>query len=279
MSDSRMGGVLRRAIGTLLALVLVAAAVGFYLGSPRLSATSGPTPVATAEPVPLESPMESASPDPNPTPTPTPTRRPTPTPDSSPHRDLPPGPGGREPGIRLTATTTPQGAFEMVETVRLAEPVTQLILAPPDLRPAGGHLQTKRPVAEALEVVAGGKKIKLTNTTVRRALVVHNPRPTDLFKLRYRLRGVTVSNTPSSSGRALGGVGPLVTGVPDELPVAVTVRGDSVRNLSCPCLPLDDQACAAGPAPKVRVNQNLRRKDALVVVQFDLGVAGVGGPR
>ena len=274
MSGSQMGGVLRRAIGILLAFVLCAAAIGFYVGSPRLSVTSG-RPMATAEPAPLESPIQSTSPSPNPTPT----RTPTPTPDSSPDRDLPPGPGGRESGIRLTVTPTSQGAFKVVETIRLAEPVTQLTLAPPDPTPAGGDLRGKQPVAEALEVVAGDHRIKLSNTTVRRARVVPIARPTDLFTLRYRLRGVTVMNRPSSAGRALGAVGPLVTAVPDELPVAVTVRGHSVLNLSCPCLPMDDRACAAGPTPKVRVNQNLRRKDALVVVQFNLAATGEGASR
>ena len=269
MRGSRIGSGLRRAIGTLVVLALCAAAVVFYVGSPRLSLTSEP--VATAEPAPTESGIQSASPSPTPTA--------TQAPGSSPDRDLPRGPGGREPGIRLTITPTSQGAFEVVETVRLAEQVTRLTLTPPDLTPAGGDLQGKQPVAEALKVRADERRIKLSNTTVRRARVLPIARPTDLFELRYRLRGVTVMNAPSSAGRALGAFAPLVTSVPDELPVAITVRGDAVLNLSCPCLPMANRACAAGPTPKVRVNQNLRRKDALVVVQFNLAATGAGAPR
>jgi hypothetical protein len=270
-----MGGALRRAVGTVVTLALVGAAIGFYALSPNLSLTSGPEPVTTAAPAPTRTMIESAAP----SPTPAPTRTATRTPQSPPDRDLPPGPGGREPGIRLTARPTAHGTFDVVETVRLAEPVTQLILTPPDLTSASSKLRGKQPVADDLRIKADGRLIKVSNTTVRRATVLTITRPTDLFELRYRLREVTVLNKPSSAGRALGAVGPLLTGVPDELPVAVTVRGHSVRNLSCPYLPRNDRSCAAGPAPAMRVNQNLRRRDALVEVQFDLTATRVGAPR
>jgi hypothetical protein len=268
-----LGGTLRRAIGTLLTLVLIAAAVAFYLGSPRLTATSGPKTMGTAEPAAPESPSRSASPNP------IPTRTATKVPGSSPDRSLPPGPGGREAGIRLTATPTSRGEFHVVETVRLATPVAQLAIAAPDFTAAGQSLRGRHPVVDALKVTAGDRPVKLSTRTTRRAMMVHLTQPADLFQLRYRLRGVTVTNTPSSPGRALGGVGPVVVGVPDELPVAITVRGHSVLNLSCPCLPVDDQACAAGPRPNLRVNRNLPRRDALILVQLDLAATGVGAPR
>jgi hypothetical protein len=278
VNGSRMGGALRRAIGTVVTLALVGAAIGFYALSPHRSLTSGPGPVTTAEPAPTRTTIESASP--SPTRTPAPTRTATKTSESPPDPDLPPGPGGREPGIRLIATPTAHGAFDVVETVRLAEPVTQLTLAPPDLTSANPDLRGKRPVAEALQVkAAGGRTIKVPNTTLRRATVLAVAEPAEAFELRYRLRGVTVINKPSSAGRALGAVEPLVTGVPAELPVAVTVRGHSVRNLTCPRLPMDDWACAAGPQPNMRVNRNLPRRDALVVAQLDLTAPRVGAPR
>jgi hypothetical protein len=273
-----MGGAFRRALGSLVTLALLAAAIGFYLASPRLHLTSGSGPVTNAEPAHTQSPTQAASPDPTTTATPTPTRTATQPPGRSPDRNLPPGPGGRQPGIRLTATTTSDGEFDIVETVRLAEPVVRLTLAPPDLRALAGSLKRKQPVAEALKVTAGEHRIKLPNTTVRRATVLTLTRPTDLFELRYRVRGATVASKPSSAGRLLGAVGPLA-GVPDELPVAITVQGHSVRNLSCPCLPVDDQACAAGRVPKMRVNQNLARRDSLVLVQFDMTATQVGAPR
>ena len=116
-----MGGALRRAIGIVVTLALVGAAIGFYVASPGLSLTSGPGPVTTAEPAPTRTTIGSASPARPPR---RPTRTPTPTPETTPDRDLPPGPGGREPGIRLTVTPTALGAFDVIETVRLAEPAT-----------------------------------------------------------------------------------------------------------------------------------------------------------
>ena len=105
----RMGGALRRTIGTVVTLALVGAAIGFYALSPRLLLTSGPGPVATAAPASTPTTIESASPSPSRTPSPTPT--PTQAPSSARDRNLPPGPGGREPGIRLSATPTAQGAW------------------------------------------------------------------------------------------------------------------------------------------------------------------------
>jgi hypothetical protein len=272
-----MGRGIRRATGGLVALALVAAAIGFYVFSPRLSATSGLPTVTNAEPAPTPSFTQSAAPDSTPTPVASGTA-PQPL-DSSPDRNLPPGPGGRDPGIRLTATPTPQGTFDVVETVRLVKPVTKLTLAPPDFTSASPSLRSSRPVAAGLVVTAGGSRIKLSNGTVSRATVIPIAKPADLFELRYQLRGATVISRPSSVGRRLGGLGPMVTGVPDGLAVAITVRGHSVRNLSCPCLPQDDQACAAGHQPRLRVNGNLARRDALVEVQFDIAAAQVEAPR
>jgi hypothetical protein len=272
-----MGGGVRRVIGGLVTLALVAAAIGFYVVSARLSATSGPTTVATVEPAPTQSSSQSAAPDP--TPTPIPSEAATQPPGNSPNRNLPPGPGGREPGIRLTAAPTSTGAFDVVETVRLAEPVTNLAVAPPNFASASPSLRSRHPVAEDLVVTAGDSPIKLPNHTVRGPTAIRLAKPADLFELRYQLRGATVVSRPSSVGRRLGGLGPLVTGMQEDLPVAISVRGRSVRNLSCPRLPTADQACAAGSQPRLRVNRNLARRDAVIEVQFDITAAQVEAPR
>ena len=272
-----MGSGVRRAIGGLVTLALLVAAVGFYLASPRLAVTSGQPPGSSAAPAPSQT-STSATAGPTATPAPSDAAT-TPPPDSARDRKLPPGPGGRDPGIRLTATPTSQGPFEVVETLRLAEPVMALTLAPPDLTPAGPSLPGAHPVVEDLKVTADGRATQLPTRTIGRSIELNLAKPADLFELHYRLRGVTVLNTPSSAGRALGGLGPLVTGVPDELPVAVTVRGPSVLNLSCPRLPMADQSCAAGARPRLRVDRDLARQDALVLVQFNISTTRVGAPQ
>jgi hypothetical protein len=60
--------------------------------------------------------------------------------------------------------------------------------------------------------------------------------------------------------------------------VAITVRGHSVLNLSCPRLPIADQSCAAGAQPRLRVDRDLARRDALVLVQFNISTTRVGAP-
>ena len=277
MSGSRMGGGIRRAIGSLVTLALLAAALGFYLASPRHLLTAGPPAATGAQPAPTRALSQDVSP--SPTPTATTTGSDTQDRGTSPDRKLPPGPGGREAGIELLATPTSEGQFDVVERVRLAEPITQLMLAAPDVRPASPLLRATHPVIEALQVTADGRHVKLSTRTFRRSIGLQITRPADLFELRYRLRGVTVINTPSSTGRALGGFAPLVTGVPEDLPVAINVRGHFVRNLSCPLLPMDDQACAAGHPPKWRVNRKLPRRAALVAVQFDISATQVGAPQ
>ena len=70
--------------------------------------------------------------------------------------------------------------------------------------------------------------------------------PASRFEVRYRLDRRDVRSLGSTAGRALSALGPLIPGVPPELPVATAVRGLPVLNLRCPHLRLADQACSAG---------------------------------
>jgi hypothetical protein len=95
--------------------------------------------------------------------------------------------------------------------------------------------------------------------------------PARRFELRYELNRAVVRSKPSTTGRALGAVRPLTIGVPDTLAVAIVIVGDSVRNLSCPGLELPEQACAVGSPPLLRLRTDLPWRNAVVVVQLDLG--------
>lgn len=246
---------------------LLVTALAFYVYSPFLTLTA-----ATGGPA------SSARPQSAPAPSVT-TRMPLPTPVASssaeaPRSDLPPGPGGQLPGIRLVATVLEGGGFAVTETVRLPAPATTLTLAPPDLHRAGRTLHSARPVATQLVVRADGRSVRLPQRTVRRVTTVTLRRPTDHFVIRYELHGTIKRNKPSRAGRALGAVGPLTSGMPDDLPVAASFSGQAVRNLRCSGLPVDQQACVAGHPPHVRVNQDLPYRAALVLLQLDLAEAG-----
>ena len=92
-------------------------------------------------------------------------------------------------------------------------------------------------------------------------------------QIRYRLERAIKTNEPSSAGRAIGAVGPLVTRVPGDLPVAIFLEGEAVSNVYCVRLPPGQDTCFGGDQPKVRVNRLLAHRDALVQVQLDLQLA------
>jgi hypothetical protein len=245
---------------------LLLTALAFYTYSPYLSLTAASGGLVTTEAASAGAPSEpsTASPAPSSTSTPSPTA-------GAPDRNLPPGPGGQEPGIRLVATVRPSGAFEVIETVRLAAPVSRVTLAPPDLGAASRDLRSTRPFATEVVFRADEQQsVRPPRGRVQRPTTVALSQPTDRFEIRYVLRGSVRHNKPSSAGRALGAVGPMTSQMPGDSPVAIAVLGEAVRNLGCVRLPVDQQACIAGERPNARVNRNLPFRAALVQVQLDL---------
>lgn len=247
---------------------LVVTAVAFYAYSPYLSITAAPS---GPRPATAGSSGASTASDPSPT-APSPSGQ---APDGDRARD----PGRSSPGVRLVATVLAKGVFEVTETVRLPAPVAHLTLAPPDLHAASGDLRSARPVATQLEVRVAGKRVRLAGRTVRRSTTIRLDRAASRFEIRYELHGSVRVNHPSSSGRALGAVAPLLRRQPGDLPVAVIVHGEAVRNLGCVAMPVDQQACFAGERPNARVNRNLPLRAALVQVQLDLKAAAGEGER
>jgi hypothetical protein len=260
-----MGRVVRRAFGGLLGAALLVTALAFYTYSPYLSLAAAPDGPATSITPSSSAPPESSSG----SSAPSPTRSPSPS-AGLPDPNLPPSPGGQQPGIRLVATVLPSGRFEVTETVRLTAPVSHLTHAPPGLRADGRVLRSTRPYATDVLVRAGEQRAEPPRATVPSATTVPPGRPTDRFQVRYLLHDSVRHNQPSSAGRALGAVAPLISRLPGDLPVAVVIRGEAVRNLGCVDLPADQWVCFAGERPNVRVNRNLPLRAALVQVQLDL---------
>lgn len=261
-----MGRVLRRALGGLLVFGLVVAAFAYFTYSPYLMLTLPESPSTTAEPAS----DQTAG-------TPAESRTPTSTPSAGAEDGQPTGSDGREPGIRLVATVAAGRVFAVTETVRLPAPVTRLSLVPPDLRAAGGDLRSARAVATDLVVRVDDRRVRLAAPTVDRATTVTLTRATDHIEISYRLRGAIRLNRPSWAGRAIGAVGPLVSGVPGGLPVSVSFRSEAVSNVNCVRLPPAQRNCFGGRRPNISVNQDLAHRDALVQVQLDLQLAPKGG--
>ena len=269
---------LRRLVGVICTLTLLSLAIGYYqYGAELAAALSDPQPKATVAAtestapaptptVPSSSPTSAAATPRPPSPTPSTTR----TTPAKPPKGMPAGPGTTEPGILLVAAPDADGRFAITELVRLAAPVTVLQLRPLNVRAAGPGLRAARPIATDIELTADGRPVKLSQDRVSRPRVVTFDAPTSVFEVKYLLRRVTVRTPNSSPGRALGAVGPLVAGVPGDLPVDIVVMGRSVRNLGCPSSEMVRRPCAAGRLPRLRVNRSLPHRSALVIVQLDL---------
>ena len=183
---------------------------------------------------------------------------------------MPNGPGTTVPGVLLIARPASDGSFDVSEMIRLSEPAGTLTLAPPDVNAAGWGFERVRPVASSVRLSSSEEVAVLPKGRVIKPTDVVFAAPATRFEARYRLSGVAVRSKPAPPGRALAAVGPLVGGIPADLPVKVMVTGNTVRNLVCPRLPLMEQGCAAGSAPRFRVDRMLAWRTALVLAQLDL---------
>lgn len=253
---------LRRALGVILTLILCVTAVGFYTSAPDVL-TAGVTSPPSSSPVSSSSgtsdpaPSTPASPDGSPS-----------TTESSGATSLPSGPGVSEPGILLVAQPQSDGRLDVSEMVMLDEPTTELDLRPPRVSRAGDSFADLEPTASQVQVSADGQVVSLPDAEITERTRV-DVAATRRFELRYTLSDVTVRSIPSSAGRALAVLAPL-TQVDGSLPVSVAVVGDAVRNLQCPLLSAELQACAAGDLPRLTVDPPIPADDALILVQLDL---------
>ena len=249
---------LRRTIGLILVAGLCVSAVTFYRdaelprSAPSVASTTPSVTVTSSPPTP---------------PTTSPKATPSPTPTQA---KLPKGPGTTRPGILLMASPLPDGSFDIAEIVLLTTPTLSIQLGPPILTQAGGRFAKAKPVVSQLQVSAGNQPVMVPRGRIHQPTEVALHAPAKRIELRYILSGVSVRSVPSTAGRALTAISPLVAGVPRDLPVAMMVSGSTVLNIECPVLPLRDRACAMGRPPTLRVKEDLRWNSAVIVVQFDL---------
>jgi hypothetical protein len=180
------------------------------------------------------------------------------------------GPGSTQPGINLVVTPKSDATMEVTESVLLDEPTESLKVRPPNFSAAGSTFAGKNPYASKVRIVAGDQSVQVADGVVNRPMTLDLDEPSRRFELRYELNRAVVRSRPSAKGRALGAVRPLTSGMPDTLAVAVVVLGDEVRNLSCPGLSLEEQSCAVGAPPLLRLRTDLPWRTAIVVIQLDL---------
>jgi hypothetical protein len=175
------------------------------------------------------------------------------------------GPGLTEPGIHLVATPLADGTFEVAESAIMRAPLAGLTLALP--RQSYGGTTFPRAAAGQVQLTADGRPFTVGQLNKGDQFTLTDA--VGRVNLRYQLTGVTVRSVPSVAGRALAVLAPLTMRADETLPVSVTVRGTTVRNLVCPRLPAARQQCAPAIGSPGTI-QPLSARDAVVVVQLDL---------
>jgi hypothetical protein len=170
----------------------------------------------------------------------------------------------------MIASPLRDGSFDVAEIVLLPVPISSLGLGPPNLPLAGSRFAGAKPVASQVQVSASDQPVGVPGGQISQRVDIALNAPTNRVELRYRLSGTTVRSVPSRAGRAFSGIGPMLSGVPSGLPVAIMINGSTVLNIECPALRFSERACAAGRPPHLRVERALPSRSALIVVQFDL---------
>ena len=272
MASGRPGlAATRRAVGIIVVLLIFGGAFVFYRLAPDLpssagsaptttgsarnqSAGAGSTPVATPSLVPRQSPSG-----------PVPQQRASTT--LSPTQGQP---GVTAIGVHLSAAPGADGSFKVVESVILDKPVTALQLRVPPISEGGSTFGSMQPRAVDVQISAGGQPVVVSGGQVTVDVSLPLAAPASKVLLRYRLTGVTARTPGSTAGRALAALGPIVAGVPANMPVAISIRGRTVLNLRCPHLRLRYQACSTGSNGNLRVSRLLPWQQSVIVIQFNL---------
>ncbi len=249
----------RRALGAAVVLFILGIAGVFYRVAPSLPTDAGPTSGSSAAGRATGGESSRVS-----TPTPGP-KQSTTTKVSSKGQ-----PGVTSVGIFLSAAPAADGSFEITESVILAAPTTTLQLRVPPINEGGPRFDSLHPRATTVQISAAGQPVVVPGGQVSGNLSLPLAVPTTKLALRYRLIGAAARTPGSIPGRALGALGPIVAGVPPELPVAITVRGQTVQNLQCPHLQISDQACSTRIQGGLRVKYLLPWQQSVIVVQYNM---------
>lgn len=179
------------------------------------------------------------------------------------------GPGVSRAGILLRVTPAPGGALDVAETVRLRAPLDRIRLRAPRVGRAGGDFADLTPVATSVQLSVGDRPTEVPQQVGDDPTQVYLPAGTTAYTVRYLLEGTTVRSVPSTTGRALVGVGPLSQAGPAGR-VTLVASGPAVLNLTCPLLDGNAAACGTPADDGFRLRAPLPGGSALVLVQVDL---------
>jgi hypothetical protein len=272
MASGRPGlAATRRAVGIIVVLLIFGGAFVFYRLATDLPSSAGSAPTTTES---ARNQSAGAGSTRVATPSLVPRQSPSgPVPQHSESGTLSPTqgqPGVTAVGVHLSAAPGADGSFDVAESVILDKPVTTLQLRVPPISEGGSAFGSMQPRADSVQISAGGQPVVVPGGQVSGDVSLPLAAPASKVLLRYRLTGVTARTAGSTAGRALAALGPIVAGVPANMPVAINIRGRTVLNLRCPHLRLGDQACSTGSNGNLRVSRLLPWQQSVIVIQFNL---------
>lgn len=180
------------------------------------------------------------------------------------------GPGRSEPGVDLQVSVTPDGAFDVHETVRLARPTDVIRLATPALGAASEALRGVDPRATTVQMSADGDLVTLDPDTVADMRAVSLEQPVETFTLHYLLEDAAVYTANSTPGRALGAVAPLSRGLSPTLPVRMTFTDPDILNVTCPMLRGARQLCSRAAPDGGFLVSGLKVERAVALLQIEM---------
>jgi hypothetical protein len=271
MASGRPGlAATRRAVGIIVVLLIFGGAVVFYRLAQDVpsSGDPGPTTTGSARNQPAGSGSTRVA-----APSLVPQSQSSPASQRSESNTLSPTkgmPGVTAVGVNLSAAPSADGSFKVAESVIFDEPVTTLQLRVPPISEGGSTFGHMQPRAVAVQIIADGQPVVVPGGQVTKEVSLPLAAPTSEVLLRYRLTGATARTPGSTAGRALAALGPIVAGVPANMPVAISIRGRTVLNLRCPHLKLGDQACSTGSNGNLRVSRLLPWQQSVIVIQLNL---------
>lgn len=186
------------------------------------------------------------------------------------------GPGIDEPGVLASAVFASDGAaVDVYEQVRFEAGAGQLELALPSLDGLSEELSSLRPQVTDLQVTLDGQVADLLPTADGWTARSFQGGTVTEGRLRYRLTGVVMRNSPSITGRALAVIGPL-SGVQVEalaLPVTLRFPDPQVLGATCPTAPNQEMLCGeAGSVWTATVPPSARTP--VVLAQVNLAPPG-----
>lgn len=179
------------------------------------------------------------------------------------------GPGIDALGTMISARVSGPDTILISESVRVAEPISVLVITLPDFKGVGGQLSSLTPALADVQISAGGQMVPILKDRVDKPLRLDLPAPATSIEVRYVLTSGIVRTLPSKAGRALAGLRPVVE-AGETAPVAYVFGGEEIVGVSCPDLGPTKYACAEGKPGQLTVRAPPPRSQSLALLQINL---------